>query len=139
MPSSLMEWSVSSLLSVLLMTAGVPAMQSAHGQLEARALALRGLSLLHAYQARARAQHRHITIPLTEVKNALKTDGWQFSSNFDDHRRPLVFYAPQGFARAGRVVMEKGDLQLRWIVSALGRVRYCSGGTVDIPGVASCI
>ncbi len=138
MPSSLLEWSVCSLLSLMMMSSGVPAMQSAHAQLEARALALRGLTLLQAYQARARAQQRPIEVPLEDIRRALKTDGWRFSSNYNDHSRPLIFYAPQGYARAGRLQMQKGDLQLNWIVSALGRVRYCNAGNVAIPSVSSC-
>ena len=139
MPSSLLEWSVCSLLSLVLMGAGVPEMQNTTSQLEARALALRGLNLLQAYQARAQAQKRHIKVPLTFIKHALDTRGWQFSSNYDDETRPLTFYAPQGYARAGRLNMHKGKLHLRWVISALGRVRYCNAGTVELPGVATCV
>ncbi|OIM99557.1 hypothetical protein BFR57_03040 [Idiomarina sp. MD25a] len=138
MPSSLLEWTVCSLLSLLLMSAGVPAMQHSTAQLEARALGLRGLSLLQAYQARAQAQQQHVEIPLSAIQHALKTDGWQFSSNFNDHSRPLTFYAPQGYARAGRLSMQKGELKLHWIVSAIGRIRYCSAGDVEIVGMTSC-
>ena len=139
MPSSLLEWSVCSLLSLLLLSAGIPAMQHSTAQLEARALGLRGLSLLQAYQARAQAQQRHIEIPLAAIKHALKTDGWQFTSNFNDHSRPLTFYAPQGYARAGHLSMHKGKFELRWIVSAIGRIRYCSAGDVAIMGITSCV
>ena len=50
------------------------------------ALALRGLNLLQAYQARAQAQKRHIKVPLTFIKHALDTRGWQFSSNMMTRR-----------------------------------------------------